>query len=670
MFKKLKKDRNKILFLFFVEVLIVIGALIAFIVLKETSFIQKYASYILIAYFVLIFIFNLVLISKLLKKSEKYLNRTDITIASIFGNEAASVFEFGNLVIMVYNESDEIIWISQTTLLKKDDCLGQKTYELIPNIEELISLQDSMEIYTELSGKTFQLEINTGLKVIYLKDVSAQVIQNDKVENDRPFIGHIVIDNYQDVIVSLGEADFVIYATEVKEAIMSWAKKYNLFIRSYGNDSFLIIGEEKNYVDIISDNFSIIEEIRKLTEKNDNPLTISVGIGKGNTTSILRTSELSYMALNMALSRGGDQVVVNVFGKPLEYYGAKNEVKQTRSHVRGRVLATSLANLIKNSKDVLIMGHKNMDFDALGACLGVLEICKTLKVKAHFVYEDSLVEFQTKSAFRQVFSINEVNEMSVTPARALQIVSEQTLAIVVDTHRAESTMQPKVLEKCKEVCVIDHHRKGDAFINEPVFQYHEPQSSSASELVTELIYYQPTKVALSEEVANFLLSGICLDTKFFKSATSSKTFEMAMILKNYQATVESVSDFFKEDINQRKLITSIVNSATSIATGVFIAVAEEGENYYTRTSLSKAADEILSIKEVQAVFVVGRTNHNEISVSARSLSDFNVQIIMESIGGGGHFSKAAAQLPNVTIEQVCSILKEKVKVFLRDNGRL
>lgn len=671
MFKRLKKDRTKILLTFLFELVILVVALVLFIIFKEVEFIKNYAPFIMIELFIFIFAYNFFFINKYLKKTEKYLDRTDITIASIFGNEAASAFEFGNIVIMVYNETDEIIWMSQTTLLKKNDCLGQKTYDLIPNIEELTTLQNSQDIYTNLNGKTFQLEINTGLKVIYFKDVSTEVIQNSKVENDRPFIGHIVIDNYQDVIISLQETDFVIFVTEIKEAIMRWAKKYNLFIRSYGNDSFLIIGEEKNYIRIVNDNFSIMDEIRKITDRDDNPLTISIGIGKGNTDSILRTSELSYMALNMALSRGGDQIVVNIFGRPLEYYGAKNEVKQTRSHVRGRVLATSLANLIKNSKDVIIMGHKNMDFDALGASLGVLEICKSLNVKAHFVYEDALVEYQTKSAFRQVFSINEVNEMTYTPSKALQAVSDQTLVIVVDTHRVESTLQPKLLDKCKEVCVIDHHRKGDSFINDPVFQYHEPQSSSASELVTELIYYQPSKVNLNVEVANFLLSGICLDTKFFKSGSSSKTFEMAMILKNYQATVEKVSDFFKEDINQRKLITSIVNSATAVAPGIFIAVAEEdGVNTYTRTSLSKAADEILSIKEVQAVFVVGRTNSNEVSISARSLSDFNVQVIMESLGGGGHFSKAASQLVNYSVEEVVQLVKERVKVFLRDNGRV
>ena len=669
MFRKLKKDRGILLLIFLLEARGAISLIIISFSLEDKEFVKNYFLYILLFYFVLMNLFNIFAIGNTLTKTEKYLNRTDITIASIFGNEVSPVFEFGDIVILVYNEVDEVIWVSQTTLLKKDDVLGQRIYDLIPDFDDLAVLENSQSIFTELGGKTFQIEINTGLKVVYLKDVSAKVIQDAKVEQERPFIGHVVIDNYQDVIISLGEADFVLYVTEVKEAIMNWAKKYNLFIRSYGNDSFLIVGEEMNYQAIMQDNFSIVDEVRKSTSQSDNPLTISIGIGKGNTTSILRTSELSYMALNMALSRGGDQVVVNVFGKPLEYYGAKNEVKQTRSHVRGRVLATSLANLIKTSKNVLIMGHKNMDFDALGASMGVWAICKNLKAKAYFVYEDDLVETQTKRAFKQVFTNDEINEMSVTPTKALQLVTDQTLVVVVDTHRPDSTMQPKILDKCKEICVIDHHRKGDSFINDPIFQYHEPQSSSASELVTELIFYQTNKVNLTEEIANFLLSGICLDTKFFKSGASGKTFEMAMILKNYQASVETVNEFFKEEYEEMKLVSSIVSSAKALYPGVFMAKGEDGDTI-TRTVLSKVAEEILSTKGIQAVFVVGKTNQNEISISARSLTDFNVQVIMESLGGGGHFSKAATQLQNETIDHVCAMLEEKVRIFLRDSGKL
>ena len=229
-------------------------------------------SLILLLFLIVANFFNIFAITKLLSKTEKYLNRTDITISSIFGNEVSPVFEFGDLVILVYNENDEIIWVSQTTLLKKDDILGQKVYDLISDFDVLTTQEKVKSNYTEIGGKTFEIEINTGLKVVYLKDVSTKVMQDIKVEQERPFIGNIVIDNYQDIIISLGEADFVAYVTEIKEEVMAWAKKYNLFIRSYGNDSFLIVGEEKNYQAILKDNFSIIE-CRKGLCYTSNPIS-------------------------------------------------------------------------------------------------------------------------------------------------------------------------------------------------------------------------------------------------------------------------------------------------------------------------------------------------------------------------------------------------------------
>ena len=243
MFKKLKKERGKILLLFLLESLIVVGSLIAIISLYHIEFVEKYSLFILLLFLIVANFFNIFAITKLLSKTEKYLNRTDITISSIFGNEVSPVFEFGDLVILVYNENDEIIWVSQTTLLKKDDILGQKVYDLISDFDVLTTQEKVKSNYTEIGGKTFEIEINTGLKVVYLKDVSTKVMQDIKVEQERPFIGNIVIDNYQDIIIYLGEADFVAYVTEIKEEVMAWAKKYNLFIRSYGNDSFLIVGE-------------------------------------------------------------------------------------------------------------------------------------------------------------------------------------------------------------------------------------------------------------------------------------------------------------------------------------------------------------------------------------------------------------------------------------------
>ena len=489
-------------------------------------------------------------------------------------------------------------------------------------------------------------------------------MQRTLIDDSSPFIGYVMIDNYQDTITLYNETDFIIHTTNVKNRIMKWATNNHLFIRSCNVDTFIIMGEERDYRKIKEEQFSLIDDIRALMEKEENALTISIGIGKGQ-ASILRLSELSYQALNMALSRGGNQVIVNIFGKATEYYGAKSEVKQSRSHVRGRVLATTIANLIKDSQNVLIMGHKNMDFDAIGASLGMYALVKNLNKPAFIIYEDEQIEHEAKRAFKQTFTQTEIAKMTMTPAKSVNFVKEDSLIIVVDTHRPDLVLQPKLLELCKNICVIDHHRKSDSYIENPVFSYQEPQSSSASELVTEMLFYQSEKAKMSVDIANFLLSGICLDTKFFTSNTSSKTFEMGMILKTYNASVEDVSEFFKKEYEEKMLLNSIINNSDPVHTGIIVSSVNE-EYIVTRTVLAKAAEEILDTRGVIAAFVVGRTADKQVSISGRSSQSFNVQIIMEKMGGGGHFSAAATQISNVNMYTVIEELKENIDVYIRD----
>ena len=659
--KKIVKEKMNILVIFLFEMLIGLG-LALFIFLQGIT--KKYDLFILCGYLLLVCLHSFFNILHFNKKIESFLIRTDINISSIFGNEMSSIFEFGNVAMLVYNEEDEIIWTNSTSMFKKSSVIGKNIYTLIPNMDTILEENLKSDITTTIDGKKFLVNINKGLHVIYLKDITIEDMQRTLIDDSAPFIGYVMIDNYQDTITLYNETDFMVHVTNIKNLIMKWASENHLFIRSCSVDTFLIMGEEKDYRKIKEEQFSLLDDIRVLMEKEENALTVSIGIGKGQST-ILRLSELSYQALNMALSRGGNQVIVNIFGKPTEYYGAKSEVKQSRSHVRGRVLATAIANLIKDSKNVFIMGHKDMDFDAIGASLGMYALVKNLNVPAYIVYEDNLIEHEARRAFKQTFTQTEIAKMTISPAKAINLVEENSLVVVVDTHRPALTMQPKLLELCNNICVIDHHRKSDSYIENPIFSYQEPQSSSASELVTEMLFYQSEKVKLSIDIANFLLAGICLDTKFFTSNTSSKTFEMSMILKTYNASVEEVSEFFKEEYEEKMLLNSIINNSDPIHTGIIVSSVNE-EYIVTRTVLAKAAEEILNTRGVNAAFVVGRTSEKQVSISARSTTSFNVQNIKEKMGGGGHFSASATQISNVSIHSVMEQLKENIDVFLRD----
>lgn len=661
MLKKISRQKIKIALMFLFDLLIGCG-LAAFIFFHGIT--QNHDIYILCGYFMLMSVHSFINILSFNKKVESFLMRTDINVSSIFGNEMSSIFEFGNVAMLVYNEDDEIIWTTSTSMYKKSSVVGKNIYSLIPNMDSILEENLNADITTTIDGKKFLVNINKGLHVIYLKDITNEYMQRTLIDESAPFIGYVMIDNYQDTITLYNETDFMAHVTNVKNKIMEWALKHHLFIRSCNVDTFIIMGEEKEYRKIKDENFNLLDDIRTLMEKEENALTVSIGIGKGQ-TSILRLSELSYHALNTALSRGGNQVIVNTFGKATEYFGAKSEVKQGRSHVRGRVLATAIANLIKDSSNVLIMGHKDMDFDAVGASLGMYSLAKALGKPAFIVYEDDLIEHQAKRAFKQTFTQGEISKMTVSPAKSLNMVNENTLIIVVDTHRPFSTMQPKLLDMSKNICMIDHHRKSDSYIQNPIFTYHEPQSSSASELVTEIWFYQEEQHKLPTEIANFMLAGICLDTKFFTSNTSSKTFEMSMILKTYNASVEDVSEFFKEEYEEKMLLNSIISNSDPVHTGIIVASVNE-EYIVTKPVLAKAAEEILNTKGVQGAFVVGRTADKQVGISARSSTTFNVQIIMEKMGGGGHFSAAATQIDNANIYSVMEELKDIIDIYIRD----
>lgn len=664
MLRKIAKQKIRIIVFFLLDFLIGVG-LALFIFLHGIT--KNYDLYILCGYFLLVilhtFINNLILI----KKTEKFLVRSDINISSVFGNELSSLIEFGDVAMLIYNEEDEIIWCSNTTMFKKTSVVGKNIYDIVENmggyLEENLK---SENITTTIDGKTFAVGINKGLHVIYLKEITDEVYQRESMNENAPFIGYVVIDNYQDIMTLCNEADFLAKISNVKNVIMDWANTNHLFIRACSVDTYIILGEEKNYTVIKDNKFKLLDDIRSSVDNDENALTISIGIGKGQ-ASILRLSELAYRALNMALSRGGNQVIVNTFGKTSEYYGAKTEIKQARSHVRGRVLSVTITNLIKESSNVLIMGHKNMDFDALGACLGMQCLANGINPSGQnlIVFEDDLVETSTKRTFKNVFHSDEIAKMTILPEKALSLVDDKTLVIVVDTNRPASTMQPKLLDLSKRVCVIDHHRKSDTYIEDPIFSYQETQSSSSCELVTEILYFQQEKLKISTDVANFMLAGICLDTKFFTMNTSSKTFEMSMILKNYNANVEEVDEFFKEEYEEKMLLNGIINRGEMFKTGIVIATASD-EYTVTRTTLAKAAEEILNSKGVNAAFVIGRTADKQVGVSARSKTTFNVQIIMEKMGGGGHFNASATQINGTTIPDVLEQLKDNIETFVRD----
>ena len=415
---------------------------------------------------------------------------------------------------------------------------------------------------------------------------------------------------------------------------------------------------------MIEDNFSILDEIRNVSKEEDFELTLSIGVALGH-DDYLKLNDMAASSLDVCLSRGGDQVVVSPYGEKLIFIGGKTEAKTKKSRVKVRVLSKSLYTLIKDADKVYIMGHKDMDLDALGSALGLFEFVKQVGKKVQLVYDEKLVEYKTKKAFKQMYSREEIKEMTVLPRVALEEVTSQSLLILTDVHKPSITLSRKFAEACSKVAIIDHHRRGEEFIESPVFVYIEPAASSASELVAELIRYNDKRLEVSERVASMMLSGILLDTNYYRNKTGQRTYDASVILKEFGADNLIADSFLKEEFEEYALKIKIMATAITPHFGVVVCRADN-EDIIDRTMLAIVAQDTLQIKGVNACFVVGRTDNKSCNISSRSDGTINVQYLMEKMGGGGHFAAAAVQLENKNVDEAMDYLKETLNLYLSD----
>ena len=454
-----------------------------------------------------------------------------------------------------------------------------------------------------------------------------------------PVVGLISIDNYQDVLSIIDESKSSDLFSNIQRIIFDYFKKYGVLIRKIRSDAYSLIATKGQYDRLIEDNFSLLDEIRNVSKEEDFELTLSIGIGLGH-DDYLKLNDMAASSLDVCLSRGGDQVVVSPYGEKLIFIGGKSEAKTKRSRVKIRVLSKSLYTLVKDADKVYIMGHKDMDLDALGSALGLFEFVKQVGKKVQLVYEERLIEYKTKKAFKQMYSRDEIKEMTILPKNAIEEVTDNSLLILTDVHKPSIALSRKFVETCNRVAIIDHHRRGEEFIESPVYVYIEPAASSASELVAELIRYNDKRLEVSDRVAS-------------------------LILKEFGADNLVADSFLKEEFEEYSLKIKIMATAITPHFGVVVCRADN-EDIIDRTMLALVAQDTLQIKGVNACFVVGKTDSKSCNISARSDGTINVQYLMEKLGGGGHFAAAAVQLENKNVDETMDQLKETLNLYLSD----
>ena len=491
--------------------------------------------------------------------------------------------------------------------------------------------------------------------VLYFSDLTELYQVRDEYVRSRPVVSIILVDNYEEITKNLSEGAMSSLNAKINDAITQWTESYHGLFRRMERNRYLFVFEKRDLKRAIEDKFSILEDVHAITSPSGLAASISFGLGvEGETFE--EGYRFASLAIEMALSRGGDQAVIKDRVN-FNFYGGRNKEAEQRSKVRSRVTANSMMELIDQSSRVLIMGHKNADLDAIGAALGIFCMCRKKEREAHIVLD--LQNNMAPDFIQEIRSVPEYANAFISGQDALLISDNNTTLVVVDTNRPDQVEFRHLLEVAPKICVIDHHRRAADYIKPVVVNLHEPYASSASELATELLQYAVEMDDVLPVEAKALMAGIFLDTKSFNVRTGERTFEAAAFLRQLGADTVEVKKLLQNDFQQTMEKFRIIKSARLYRDNIAIATLNDSTS---RMLASQAADELLDISGITASFVV-YPDGEKVFISARSIGETNVQVILEPLGGGGNTATAGAQISGSTIKEVLDRLVTSIDKF-------
>lgn len=598
--------------------------------------------------------------------------KSDIVTSDILGEEISEIYRFGKIGIVITDDNNKIIWTndwlpnSQLELIDKDVFAWQKDLEKLINVDYANKANKERKneptCKVVINNSTYEVRCIKGPHVFLFKDITEVETVNKYASDHLPAIGVLMLDNYSDIAASSDDLSMNMKIAQIHNLIAEYSKEFNLYVKKFRADSYLIVCTNNSYRRMLADKFSIVQKIKNVENDDRQVITASIGFSVG-VDDYIKLSEKANEALNFALSRGGDQSVIAAFGENFKFFGGTTEAKESNnSKVEMRSLSQSLETLIKNHEEIYIMGHTFADFDAIGSALGLYYFASHFDKKVKIIYNEDLVESKTKDAFKKLFTRPEISQLTVSPSDAFKLKRAKSLLILTDVHSYDLFMAPEVVEKASSVAIIDHHRRSEKAYENPAFSCAKPYASSASELVAEMLRYNNSRIEIPEKVATMMLAGIILDTNHYRNKTSQSTYDASLILKEYGANNDICDSFFKEDYNEFALRTKILATGISPAYGVQIYFYD-GEPI-SKTVLAVVAQHGLTIKDVNATFVVGRIETNKVGVSARSDGTVNCQLLLEKMQGGGHFAAAATQLVDKSVDEVVEQLKEVLNQYL------
>ena len=573
------------------------------------------------------------------------------TDGNIIWKSSKFIHEFANIDINTYlnNLAKEIkLEIENTSnkekkeredLIHKQIEIGEKTYKIVG---EYVKSKEK-----DKKDKKEKKEHTEYMATLYFIDETKNIELEEKYKNSKLCVGIIMIDNYEEIMQRIPDEDKPVIIAKIEKSLYDWAVEFEGLIIKAERDTFVVVLEQKFIKKLEEEKFHILDKIKEVSIPGKLQSTLSIAITTEGNSNYEKYKSAQAM-IDIVLGRGGDQAILRKNGKYI-FFGGRTQEIEKRTKVKARIVAHALEELMKESENIIIMGHTNCDIDAMGSALGIYRLAKLNKKTAYVVNETN--GSGLNNFLQTAKSEDEYAKILISKEEAMSIITPETLLVVVDTHKTTYVEAPELLEQTNKIVVIDHHRRSTDFIENAILTFHEVYASSACELVTELIEYSENEITLPQIEAEGLYAGIMMDTKNFTFKTGVRTFEAAAYLRKCGVDIIKIKKWFQSDFETYNKISEIVAKAEIVNDSIGISIYnKQDEN--SNIICAKAADELLTISDITASFVIGNLEGGRVCISGRSIGDINVQLILEKLGGGGHITLAGAQVDGMSIEEV------------------
>ena len=643
----MKKSRQIIISVIFVYLMLAIALFLSFYILEEKNYLAVAILAISIIVSVAIYYyFNIY--------HKSIASDIEIKLSGSM-NDALKQSEVG---ILMYDENYEITYLSNLFKDKNIDHSGEKILVWLPELQDLLSGKVDKTIVIVNDDK-YEVTKKDDDYVLFFNDISTEYDLKKAAEDNEYVFGLVNFDNFDEL--SLNENDVSFVNTNIKVPVIEYFRKYGIVYKTLRNNCIQLVLNKKIYRKLLDDRFSILNKVRKESKAGGIDVTLSMSFAYGN-NNLSELDEEASNLLEIAQTRGGDQVVVREIGKDASFFGGSSEARERASKVKVRVVANTIKNIISEASEVIIVGHKDADSDCMGAALSMSLIVRQLGKKAYIVARSGGIEPMIKGVVNKYDGQLSEHHNFISESEAISLLDDDTLVIMVDHHSKNVTSSPDLISEASKIVVIDHHRRSADLDFEALFMYIEAGASSATELIVELFPYFSRNMEVSKEEANIMYIGLLIDTNHFRNRSDSRTFDVAKMIKQLGANSKECEELIEEPYDLSKKRYDLIACAKKYHDNILIT--SKDDDYYPRSIASQAVDSMVEIREIAAAFVVCKLNKDEVAISARSDGSINVQLIMEKLGGGGHMTAAGLQKKGITVNELYNNLISGIDEYL------